>query len=230
VLLAMGLLMLLLGLLFGFYNQALRVRRTVVEGADRVAGMRLILDRMTDELRAVIVDRRGGRAVQGGAESIGLLSAGLPGRSSWSQAGGSDDPPTPTPALRWIEYGLLLDDEAQDEAGRPLILGLRRSERRLEPTVAQDAEELTRRHLISESIRFVAFEYDAGGGAGEGNWLSSWSGGDAPHAVRITLGLQPLPEGTDPRDYPFRTWRRVVSLPVGFSNERLESGDGGPVP
>ncbi len=66
---------------------------------------------------------------------------------------------------------------------------------------------LARPNLLTENIRFSRFRFWGGE-----EWQDAWSGGAPPQAVEISLGFEPLPEMTEPDQYPHELFRRVIYL------------------
>ncbi len=80
------------------------------------------------------------------------------------------------------------EDEDGDESGDP-------------------ADTLAQPRILTENIRFSRFRF-----WGWEEWQDNWSGRSAPPAIEISLGFEPLPEMTEPDEYPYELFRRVIFL------------------
>ena len=69
---------------------------------------------------------------------------------------------------------------------------------------------LTVSEPLTEDIHFLRFSYWDGQA-----WADVWKNVELPQGVEVSLGLDALPEGTDPIDYPFELFRRTIHLPAG---------------
>lgn len=81
-------------------------------------------------------------------------------------------------------------------------------------------ETLAQPQMLTKNIRFSRFRFWGGE-----EWLDDWSGKALPPAIEITLGFEPLPEMTEPDDYPHEVFRRVIYLDGGAAPTG-EHGDG----
>ncbi len=68
-------------------------------------------------------------------------------------------------------------------------------------------DTLAQPQMLTENIRYSRFRF-WGGGA----WQDNWSGESLPPAIEVSLGFEPLPEMTEPDDYPYEIFRRVIYL------------------
>jgi hypothetical protein len=139
-----------------------------------------------------------------------FMVAGLPGQSVWATDETSDRPAAPQQDMRIVGYRLRLSEDP--DTGLPTIDGVERTEHTvIVATTVEEGVDVTST-LIGPSFKFLSLRYWDGQ---SGQWLTSWDGGDAPMAVEIVIGIEPLPEGTEPVDYPFEKFRRVVYVPAG---------------
>jgi hypothetical protein len=202
--LALGLGLALIGLMLAFYRQILTVRTSIMDEMDLVKSKRLIMEGLTDALRSAVPQQGG---LSGDEHRVRITTARVPGPAVWTETTVTEAPLPPEADLGRIIYRLRLAD---DEYGQPYIAGLERVRRRvlraevIEEGVGENAV------LLSERIKFLYLRYWDGAA-----WLPNWGGGDVPAAVEINLGVKPLPEDTDPEDYPWETQRRVVYVPAG---------------
>lgn len=195
----------LVGSVMVFYDHAANVRKAVLSDAEMVAAERIIMDRITDELRGATVYPFLDMGVEGRPGEIHFITTALPGPRAWAVRKATEDPIPPACDLRIVGYRL---GTSEDENGRMQINGLERTDQRiLTARTAQEGREIIA-SLLTPHVRFIRFRYRAAGG-----WTESWTRRDLPGAVEITLGFKPLPEDTDPQDYPYQTFRRVVFVP-----------------
>ena len=207
VILAVSLTVALMGSVLWFYHHAVSGRSAVLREVEIATAQRVIMDRITGELRGARVSRFLSLGVEGQADEIAFLTVRLPGPAVWAEVGRTEDPPPPEHDVQLVGYRLRTQ---QDDSGAVQIDGLERTVQKA-PTARQvEEEEGIEALLLSQDIKFIAFRYWDGSA-----WADSWGGGDIPSAVEVSLGIEPLPENTDPLEYPFGTFRRVVYMQAG---------------
>jgi type II secretory pathway component PulJ len=198
VVLAIALSVGVMGGAMAFYRQAVDVRTSLEGRVQTIEAQRLVMDRLTNEFRGALA------VMQGEAGEVGFFAAHLPGPAAWAVRKSTEEAIPPESDLEWVGYRLrTVEDE---DSGEETIVGLERTSRKTERLV-EDEEELETA-LLSSEVKFFAMRYYH-----QGVWLTSWQA-DLPQAVEITLGATPLPADTDPQDYPYETFRRVVYLPA----------------
>ncbi len=221
-----------------FYQQAARLRSELLLRTDEVSAVRLLMDRMTTELRTAFAgdDPTGG--LTGTSNSITFLREALPDLSSWS---GDDETNVVQPSwdLARISYSLLCSEDLTNVVGvqrleEPLLAAApdvttasktSAEDETLDVMAVEDvagqnepeAEEVSTketeappsgRSMVAEQVRFLRFRYWDGT-----EWLESWDGMGLPVGVEISLGGPPLPAETVLEEYPDELYRRVVYLP-----------------
>jgi len=222
VVLALALSAGLMGAALAFYNRAVAVRTGLEDRIRIIEGERMIMERITNELRGAMTYPFLGMGMEGGAEEIRFINPTLPGPAVWAVRKSTDEPVAPQQDLQIVEYRLRGHED--EETGQWVIDGLERTRQKIisaltvegPPDERSDStdpdEESWDRNvesaLLCGGIKFLAFRYFQ-----DGIWLESWAGGDLPVAVEITMGLEPLPEDTPPEEYPYPVFRRVVYLP-----------------
>jgi type II secretory pathway component PulJ len=213
VILAVGLTIGIVMAALAFYQQIISTRQAFADrlGAVEVtATRRALMERMTDELRSAIVYRFLQMGLTGDAMSMQFMVAGLPGQAVWATDDNTDRPPVPQQDMRIVGYRLRQSEDPY--TGLPTIDGVERTEQTvIAATTVEEGVNVTAT-LIGPSFKFLSLRYWDGQ---SGQWLTSWDGGDAPMAVEIVIGIEPLPEGMEPVDYPFEAFRRVVHVPAG---------------
>lgn len=210
-----------------FYSQAVDLRSRLLEEADQLSSIRLILDRMTSDLRAAYAQPQAG--FTGTASSLRFVVTGVPG-SSPDHPSGWLIAPSPQTDLKLVSYSTT---EAA-EGTNTIVLGLNRTEQLYrEPSrptqsasnefafaTTAGVESAEARKPLIEGIRFLQFWYWDGTG-----WDDHWDSPSLPACIEVNLGAQPLPEGTHPLDYPYELFRRVIYLPgsrAGGQPDELE--------
>jgi len=208
VVLAVTLSLALMAAILTFYRQAAHVREAVLDEARLVAAERLVMSRVTEELRGALVYPFVGLGLDGGIDQMRFSSAVLPGPAAWVVTKMTDQaPPPPERDVQIVGYRLRI---VEDEMGQPVIEGLERTcQRVLTARVTEEGQNIEAT-LLSDGIKFLRLRYWDGNA-----WVDSWGGGDLPGAVEIALGQEPLPEGVDPLQYPYPTFRRVIYVPEG---------------
>jgi len=195
LLLAVSLLLLTMGALFGFYGVALRATSEASEYTMRSREARVILQQIARDIRQAAVSPSGGGApLRGTMHSITIRTVSLPDPALMLEYGLDEEPPEPSADVRQIEYFLAVDEEETDEQGNPTVVGLvRREQKRLtQRVIGLDEQELTEQvRLVSPDVKYVRFRYFDGA-----DWTDVWMGGPGnslPQAVRIEIGFEPDP-------------------------------------
>jgi type II secretory pathway pseudopilin PulG len=232
VLLAVSISIGLLAVALYFYQQAAEFRAQVITEAERVSTARLIMDRITSELRTA---RRHGfyeQAFIGEPDFLQFIKTDVPSRMAWSggELGRSAAAETD---LKLVRYSVAMSPGTNQS-----IAGITRTEEPLveyKEVIENSASvSLTPANssapLLTESFRYLRFRYWDGA-----EWVASWSKPALPRGVEITLGSEPAPsEALNPvapapvasafpdvprsEDYPFEVFQRIVYLP-GSSTE-----------
>jgi len=213
VLVAIGMAVGLMAALLWFYQHAARVRRDVTDQLQRIQTRRLVMNRLTDQLRGAMVYPFLNIGMEGDTQSITFVTAVLPGPAAWAVRQGTDDPIPPQQDLVLTQIGLRV---VEDDDGYQVIEGLEaRTQKLIAATnVTEDDDSETDETSASESallspfIHFARFRYWDGA-----NWVETWAQATLPAAVEVAFGHEYLPEGTDPIDYPYDLATRVIYLP-----------------
>lgn len=218
VVLAVTLALGLAGGVLAFYRHVSDIRRRVRAQAEQLAAERLVMDRITAELRAAM-----GFPVRlrGSADAVSFVSATLPGAAAWAVRKSTEEPIPPEHDLQLVGYRL---GKAEDEEGNVFITGLERTcQKIIAAPEVEEGDEISVA-LLTGRIKFLYLRYWEGS-----TWLETWSGGGLPLAVEINLGFDPLPEDTEPAKYEHEVFRRVVHVPGGrkAGGTRIIGGPGG---
>lgn len=215
IVLAVGILLVVLY----FYQQSAELRTQLIEESERIAAARLVMDRLTSELRCVNGLSASRIAFAGTASSMRYVMTALPSHSTWG-GGTAGSQVAPETDLKLVTYSL---GSARDGTNL-LATGLVRLEQATvetrpratttmtnespAATEAKPAREEPGPEPMTDAIRFLRFRYWNGE-----DWQETWTEIDLPKAVEISLGGEPLPEKVEPDNYPFDLFRRVIYLP-----------------
>lgn len=213
VILAVSLMVLLMGAVCGFYHYAMGVRETLDRQVDTAFAQRRILDLIAADLHCC-ADVGLQFGFRGGPTELSLVRAVMPSASVYYTApvtrAGDDDEQSAFALQHDVEmlrYFLPVDEES-GEVGpltRERLLGIKTGAVR-----EGDVQSVA----LSRRVRFLHLQYRVGE-----EWAESWDGSGLPAAVRIALGTLPLPEGTEPADYPYETIWREVAIPAGGATD-----------
>jgi hypothetical protein len=207
VVLAISLALTLLVALLLFYRETTTVRDAIGEQVEIVGSERSVMDHMTSELRCSIPNPLAGAAFQGSNTGMRFSTTVLPEADAWAVPSALDSQSGPSGSDREIVgYQVRV---SEDEDGNPVVEGLERTSQRLVAAVTVEGVD-TESQLVAPKIQFLHLAYWDGAA-----WVESWSGSGLPAAVEIVMGLQPLPTGVEPADYPYTFFRRVVAVPAG---------------
>lgn len=169
IVLSMGLLVTLTSMTYWFYSSSLETRARGMKEAHRLRLVRVLMDRMREEIRqasAVSSGRRVG--IRGEPERIWLSTLQLPSRNAATARRSRDEPPPAEYDLVKIEYRIARHPDIRDDDGFELPIGLARVEIRV-PRLnsAQTGEAFEgRRHAAAapdqalEDARQEEEEYD----------------------------------------------------------------------
>ena len=205
----------LIGTVLAFYDYALSIRAEVTDEMELVNAERIIMERMTSELRGAIRYPFISMGMEGGTSSdptyrcwCNFITVTIPGPAAWAVRKSTDDPIPPEHDLELVGYRLRV---VTYDDGTTSVEGLERtSQKILAPDgETQEGKQITVSFLTSH-IKFLYLRYWDGA-----NWLESWTGGDLPRAVEITMGPEPLEDNEPILDYlsTHTSFRRMVYLP-----------------
>ncbi len=220
VVLAIGLIVGLTAAVLAFHRHVERVRGRLIASVEDVASRSAAMDRLSRELESAVVYRFLGIGMEGEADTLTFVTAALPARSVWVPPDVTETPPPPQADLHMVTWRLRT---WEDEYGEVHVAGLERSVRRTPGVREAEEGQGIETALISDAVKFLNVRCWDGGG-----WIGSWSGGDLPEAVEITLGPRALPEDYAPEDYPYDVRRRVVYVPAGRRGADEGGVRGGP--
>ena len=247
VLLALGIGSALLVFAILFYRQAAELRTQILQESDRLATLRLVMDRLASDLRTAQGISGRGDAFSGGSNWISFVRMTLPNGQSAATRSGS--------ILRRITYAAPLRAESTNSS----IAGLTRAEESpdappsigsssastniaaLSESAAADAagsdgvsatvgSDVTPRNLMTDLVRFLRFRYWDGA-----VWLEGWTNAMPPSGVEVVIStdaapIESAPETAAASSSPSSSaeantetsasFRRVIFIPTGVAVRR----------
>ncbi len=206
-----------------FYRQAATLRGLILSESDRLATMRLILDRLANDLRSAQVQSGRDDGFTGTSDTLtftrSTLTTSLPGTTGDGSG------------LLRITYSAA---RSQDGTNR-MMTGLNRHEESpgaphaavtsATGFVVGDANpftgvtEVTNRpgELLTDLVRFMRLRYWDGAA-----WVEGWTNAAPPPGVEIVLSTEPPAEEGTPDPSAPEQFRRVVFLPTGMARRKPE--------
>ena len=199
----------MLVLLF-FYQQAANLRAELVAEAEKIGTVRLVMDRITAELRTARAHAFYEGAFIGDAQFIQFIKTDDIPRSAWRSG---ERVTRAITDLKFVRYSA----SAQADGTNATIAALYRTE---EPLIENRAPRASAGAVVlddatpkveeplSDAIRFVRFRYWDGKA-----WLESWDGVGLPVGVEVNLGFEAPSTEEGAAALPEDVFRRVVYLP-----------------
>lgn len=190
-----------------FYRQAADLRGELTAEVDRLSAARLILDRMSTELRSARRHSFYEQALIGESDFVQFIKTDVPSAAAWS-GGALGRVSAAQSDLKLVRYSVT---STMLESTNTTVPEITRSEEplvesRLTATNSADA-------VLSRDFRLLRFRYWDGVA-----WKETWDGAALPHGVEITLGTDVSTNETGTMELGSDVFRRVVYLP-GSSTE-----------
>ena len=201
-----------------FYQQSAQLRTDLLVEAERISVARLLMDRITAELRQARRHNYFATPMVGDATSLQFITTALPPTTAWTgeSYGRASRPVTD---LKFVTYSTSAGEDATN------VIGITRSEEPLvEFTTVASTEVFSSTFaveetnspamLLTEQLRVLRFRYFDGAA-----WQDSWSDTRLPGAVEVTLASDVLPEVDELAEFFGDTeavgevFRRVIFLP-----------------
>jgi len=220
--------------MFALYSQSMKTRDYVNKEMDMLLSNRLAMEHITRELRTGMQLQFPKMGMEGSSGEAEWVSAQIPGPEAWGRRTILKNAPPSETDIQIVGYRLRM---STNEQGRTVIDGLERTcQKILAPILPEEDEKnedktnesgytftIDRRAAIEVTfltphVKYLRFRYWDGNG-----WLGSWTGGDLPGAVEITLGPTILPENPL-EDFDDEFFRRVVFIPTGVKKLTAPSG------
>ena len=207
------------GLLFvaiSYYQKAADLRSQLIEETERLTTIRLVMDRMSADLRTAITEPRQG--FTGTTDFMKFVHAGAPLPGNLAEG-----------ALKLVTYAAVTNAQGTNTT----IVGFNRVESPLfemriaaptnrEPLSfngAMDPMATVTNEVVeplTRAIRMVQFRYFDGS-----EWVETWNGSDLPMGVEVTFGTQ-APSENEEEEYAGDLYRRVIYVPAGRAAEYWE--------
>jgi prepilin-type N-terminal cleavage/methylation domain-containing protein len=209
----------LLVVAISYYQRAADLRGQLIAESQKLATIRLLMDRISMDLRTAIAEPRQG--FSGTSDYMKFAHAGNPSPGNLADG-----------ALKLVTYSVITNGESTNA----VVIGFNRVETplvemRVAAATNQDAlsfngamdpaTTLTNMFVepLTRAIRMVHFRYFDGA-----EWLDTWDSVDLPMGVEVTFGTEPPPqEPTDEEEeYGADLFRRVIFVPSGRSSSVWE--------
>jgi len=221
VILAVGIIAGLLVVVLYFYQQATELRTELLLNTERTSAARLLMDRLTTELRAARSHTFYAVPLVGDTTYLQFITTDVPSQTAWAgeHLGRVSRPETD---LKLVSYRREVSREDTNVVSitrveEPLI-ELRKAGLNESTVVVQSSETNKSNSVaITEAFHFVRFRYWDGRG-----WTESWNSTSLPAGVEVTLGSEPLPEEAESTEYAGEMFRRVIYLP-GSARESADT-------
>jgi hypothetical protein len=200
VVLAIGLFVILVGMLYGFYSSSLALRDRATKTTRDVQLARIVVDRICSEIRQAITGGGFGTGVYGDKYSISINTVVIPDKTLSEKRSIQDKPPPGQFDLQEVRYYVAYDEDHPDENGYPRALGLiRRAVKTFNTDVIVEGDEkgeadsrrAFKQEMYAPEIKYVEFKYFDGA-----KWWDKWQiqqGNALPQVVRVTVGYVPHP-------------------------------------
>jgi len=215
VILAISIAIGILVVALSFYQQAASLRAQILEASNRISTIRLLMDRLTSELRSARAHDWEG--FTGDAASLRFVKTESLSPTAWTRT-------QPYTDLKLVTYGVATGFEGTNT----IITGITRTEssvvevRQVRAASPMDVASSTKIVIepLTDAIRFLRFRFWDGT-----DWLNSWNDIVPPFAVEVNFGSEPQPDDALPEEYPFELFRRVILLPGGREADPWELFD-----
>lgn len=206
----------LLVVAISYYQRSSHLRGQLLEESERLTTIRLLMDRLTLDLRTAVAEPRQG--FSGTVDFMKFVHAGAPSIANLADG-----------ALKLVTYSVVTNAEGTNST----IIGFNRVETSL---IEMRVAAPTNREAISfngamdpiamatnqfvepltRAIRLLRFRYFDGV-----EWLESWNSSDLPLGVEVTFGTEP-PSEDEEVEYAGDVFRRVIYVPTGRAGGHWE--------
>jgi hypothetical protein len=206
----------LLVVAISYYQRSADLREQLLAESEKLTTIRLLMDRMSMDLRTAIAEPRQG--FSGTSDYMKFAHAGNPSPGNLADG-----------ALKLVTYSVITNGESTNA----VVIGFNRVETPLvEMRVAAPTNQeglsfngamdpatmLTNTFVepLTRAIRLVHFRYFDGS-----EWSESWDSVDLPMGVEVTFGTEP-PSQDEEEEYAGDLFRRVIFVPTGRSSSVWE--------
>tara|TARA_B100000519_G_scaffold42297_1_gene32698 strand:+ start:350 stop:1201 length:852 start_codon:yes stop_codon:yes gene_type:complete len=227
-----------------FYQKSSRFRSDLILETERIASARLILNRMSTELRSTLHHPVRNIGFKGGSNWVEFLKTEIPSEASWAMSTEiSSSSAYPEAGYRLIRYELamknVIDTGLDNAANREMIENLNLDNNSDGapggdfPSLKQgDAIDRTERRLLTakastnslatvriEPVRITdQLKYMQLRYLNNGNWAENWGGPNPPAGIEISLGIDPLSVTNLLEEYTNHVYRRIVRIPTSIAS------------
>ncbi len=227
-----------------FYQKSSRFRSDLILETERIASARLILNRMSSELRSTLHHPVRNIGFKGGSNWVEFLKTEIPSEASWAMSTeNSSSSAYPEAGYRLIRYELamknVIDTGLDNTANREMIENLNLDNNSDVapggdfPSLKQgDAIDRTERRLLTakastnslatvriEPVRITdQLKYMQLRYLNNGNWAENWGGPNPPAGIEISLGIDPLSVTNLLEEYTNHVYRRIVRIPTSIAS------------
>ena len=227
-----------------FYHKSTRFRSDLILEMERIASARLILNRMSTELRSTLHHPVLNIGFKGGSNWVEFLKTEIPSEASWAMSTENiSSSAYPEAGYRLIRYELamknVIDTGLDNAANREMIENLNLDNNSDGapggdfPSLKQgDAIDRTERRLLTakastnslatvriEPVRITdQLKYMQLRYLNNGNWAENWGGPNPPAGIEISLGIDPLSVTNLLEEYTNHVYRRIVRIPTSIAS------------
>ena len=227
-----------------FYHKSTRFRSDLILEMERIASARLILNRMSTELRSTLHHPVLNIGFKGGSNWVEFLKTEIPSEASWAISPENiSSSAYPEAGYRLIRYELamknVIDTGLDNTANREMIENLNLDNNSDVapggdfPSLKQgDAIDRTERRLLTakastnslatvriEPVRITdQLKYMQLRYLNNGNWAENWGGPNPPAGIEISLGIDPLSVTNLLEEYTNHVYRRIVRIPTSIAS------------
>ena len=227
-----------------FYHKSTRFRSDLILEMERIASARLILNRMSTELRSTLHHPVRNIGFKGGSNWVEFLKTEIPSEASWAMSTENiSSSAYPEAGYRLIRYELamknVIDTGLDNAANREMIENLNLDNNSDGapggdfPSLKQgDAIDRTERRLLTakastnslatvriEPVRITdQLKYMQLRYLNNGNWAENWGGPNPPAGIEISLGIDPLSVTNLLEEYTNHVYRRIVRIPTSIAS------------
>ena len=200
-----------------YYSQAATLRNQVLQETGRINTARMILERLTAELRTALPGSALYSGMTGASNELQFVRLDAPIVSPLTMD--TNLPASSSPVtLKKIHYLFTAAEEETNNASlvrieTPLVFAQAAA-------VTNEVEELPTTNAVpkglelTHELKFVVFRYWNGSA-----WQDFWDKASLPLGIEVSLGAEALPPELPPEEYPFDLYRRTIYLPMGERNQ-----------
>ena len=205
---AVGLLMVVLY----FYQQSANFRDQLLVETERVSSARLIMDRLTAELRSVPGRCYYTPALSGTSTMLQFIRTEVPSRSAWvsGQRGRLTGPETDLRLVKYSAGGDATNATGLIRTEEPMVT--KPASKTADGAGATDGTSPPLPPPLTEVLHYLNFRYYDGAA-----WQSSWNSDQLPRGIEVSLAADLPPTNSVTGEPPADLYRRVIFIPSSGS-------------